>query len=110
MWRVCQAAAPPTMVRYTAPCSCIARTLPGSSPPLPPIARLAHVRRGVQQYAAAEIHRWWHLLVEDADQRGVSDSEQGPGQKHPVAGAQFTHGALVQWRREPNLSHNRHLR
>ena len=54
-----------------------------------PLVELAHVRRGVQQERAAEVHRRLDALVEDADLRAVADADDVALHGHLVAGAQL---------------------
>src|SRR5579884_1188784 len=54
-----------------------------------PVTELAHVRRGVQQERAAEVHRRLLSLVEDADLRAVADADDVALHDHLVARAEL---------------------
>src|SRR4051794_29483279 len=56
---------------------------------------LAHVRRGMQQERAAEVHRRLLALVEDADLRAVADADDVAVDEHLVARAQLADLRLV---------------
>src|SRR3954463_3207534 len=56
---------------------------------------LAHVRRGVQQEGAAQLHRRLDALVEDADLRPVADADDVALDDHLVARAQLEDLGLV---------------
>src|SRR3954453_23001724 len=53
------------------------------------LADLANAGRRVQQERAAEIHRRFDALVEDADLPAVADADDVPLHRHLVAGAQL---------------------
>src|SRR3954452_10677158 len=56
---------------------------------------LAHVRRGVQEERAAEVHRRLDALVEDPDLRAVADADDVALDDHFVAGPQLEDLLLV---------------
>ena len=54
-----------------------------------PSVELAHVRRGVEQERAAEVHRRLDALVEDPDLRAVADADDVALHGDLVAGAEL---------------------
>ena len=60
-----------------------------------PVRELAHVRRGVEEERAAQVHRRLDALVEDPDLRAVADADDVSLHDHLVAGAQLEDLLLV---------------